>query len=87
MSFPLVITRLGVNTLLVQLQSCHMAMIDKVRIDNFNNVFVLNPTVPNSFRVNHYRRPMLTLIKAAGFISSDASLKAASGQFFFKQKL
>lgn len=87
MSLPLVIAALGVNTLFVQLQSCHVAVVDKVRIDNFSDVFVLNPAVPNSFRVNHHRRPMLTLIKTAGFISSNASLKSASGQFLFKQKL
>jgi hypothetical protein len=77
-------TSFGVDTLSAQPQACYRVMVDEVRFNNFSNIFGPNPTIPNPFGVNHHVRPMLTLVKTAGFISTDATLKPSSGQFFFE---
>jgi hypothetical protein len=87
MPLRLVFTSLGVYALLVHPQASYRAMIDEVRLNNLNNVFRPNPAIPNSFGVNHDRRSMFTLVKAAGFISADGALKPSDSQFLFEQKL
>jgi hypothetical protein len=68
---------LGVNALFRQPQAFYRPAVDQVLFDNLRSILRPYMAIPNRFGIDHHRRPMLALVKTAGFV--DAHLGAQPG--------
>ena len=55
----------GIDAFIGQAQTLHWPATDQMLIYDLRRVLRLDVTIPNSFRVNHHRGPMLALVEAA----------------------
>ena len=70
-----------------QHQSFHGFAAHDVRVDDFVNVRFGHASVPDGLRVDHDIRSVLALIKTAGLVGPDPSLKSAFRQLLLEQLL
>ena len=76
----------GVQNFVGDHQPLHRLPAQDVRVDNFVNVFGLDASVPDRFRINHHSWAQFALIQATGFIGADV-FDSALGQLGFEQAL
>ena len=61
-----------------QLQAFNRLSADDVRLDDFVHIRKLNMTVPNRFRINHYRRSEIALVEAAEAVAAQGARVSGS---------
>ena len=68
-------------------QSLYRQVADDVRFNDFVHIIRRDSAIPDCLRIDHNRRPVLTLIKTAGFVGADRSFNALLGQFDLEDAL
>ena len=66
-------TALRVHALICQAQPLHRPPAYKMFFHNLCRVLWPHMAIPNRFRINHHRRPVLALVQTAGFIDAHAA--------------
>jgi hypothetical protein len=64
-------TAFRIDALIRKPQPLYRPAAHKMLLHNLRRVRGLHVAVPDSFRVNNHRRPMLALIQTAGFVDAD----------------
>ena len=65
-------TVLGVNASFRKHEAFHWSAADKVRLNDFFNIFSLDEPVPNRFGIDDDCRSMLTLVETRRLVDSDS---------------
>ena len=77
----------GVDAALGQHQPLYGTPGDQVLAHDLLHIRGLNVAVPDGFRIDDDRRPVLTLVEAAGLVGADAGAEAGSADGILKQAL
>jgi len=64
-------TALRIYTLIRKPKPFHRTPVDQVLLHNLCGILWLYMPVPDCLRVNHHRRAVLALVKAAGLVDAD----------------
>jgi len=67
---------LRIHTLIRKPKPFHRSPVDQVLLHNLLGILWLNVSVPDRLWVNHNRRAVLALVKAAGLVDSDGASQA-----------
>jgi hypothetical protein len=65
--------RLGVDALIGDAQPLYRPPANQMLRNNRFGIFGANIPIPNGIRINHYRRPVLALVEATGFVDPHLS--------------
>jgi hypothetical protein len=63
-----------------QQQALHDSAANKMRIDNFVDVALVDEVVPNGFRIDHGHRPASTAVEAPGSIDTHTAGAVDAGR-------
>src|SRR5271170_289891 len=77
----------SIQALRCKTQSLHRTAVPQMLFDDFVQVFWLHKSVPNLFRINHDRLPMLALLEAAGLVDPQHAMKLRGPHLVFQKRM
>lgn len=78
-------TALSIETGVRNYEPLHNRVACDVLIDDFIHIRKRHSSVPNRLRINHHGWPVLALIKASSFVSTDFAFESALRQSGLKR--
>ena len=70
-------TVVGIQAGIRQPQPLHRPPMHKMFVHNLVHVSHVNKPIPNGIWIDHHNRPMLALVQATQFVSTDLSLQSS----------
>ena len=77
--------RRGIHTAIGKPQPLHRPSVRDMFLDDLGHILWLHKPIPDRLRIDHYRRPVLALVQAAGLVGPHGRLQPGGADRLFEQ--